>query len=134
MFVHKDPRRYATLVDYLFKEFEATDYNGESSLSAVKALAFFRAFYEEACWKFSAWTEDVVSRVWGEMASEHDDVRIYISDLLTFTDRVKVRLVTDIASLERRCEALNHSGRRAPACRVQRSSCASAGRSPLTGM
>ena len=77
------------MLDHLLSEFKATDYNGESSLRAVKALAFFRAFYEEQGWKFNAWADDAVQRVWGEMASEHDDVRAYISDLLTFTDRIK---------------------------------------------
>ncbi|KAI0034951.1 hypothetical protein K488DRAFT_76958 [Vararia minispora EC-137] len=111
MLLHKDPRRYPELVDYLVEEFEGTDYNGESSLSAVKALAFFRAFYEDACWKFSAWTEDAVSRVWGEMASEHDDVRKYISDLLTFTDRVKWTPRPSVPSAEvfvRECRTLSN--------------------------
>ncbi|KZV77572.1 hypothetical protein PENSPDRAFT_621096 [Peniophora sp. CONT] len=91
IFFHKDPRRPGRqeLLDHVLAEFNATDYNDESSLRAVKALAFFRAFYEEQGWKFNAWADDAVQRVWGEMASEHDDVRAYISDLLTLTDKIK---------------------------------------------
>ena len=55
------------------QEFHSTDYNGESSLDAVKALCFFRAFYEEQNWKFSQWVDQAVDRVWAEISSEHDE-------------------------------------------------------------
>ncbi|KAI9462361.1 hypothetical protein BJY52DRAFT_1221991 [Lactarius psammicola] len=55
------------------EEFHSTDYNGESSLNAVKALCFFRAFYEEQNWKFSQWVDQAVERVWAEISSEHDE-------------------------------------------------------------
>ena len=74
MFHKRDPRRYQALVDYLVQEFCSTDYNGESSLNAVKALCFFRAFYEEQNWKFSEWMDLAVERVWAEISSEHDEV------------------------------------------------------------
>src|ERR1700761_7346038 len=73
MFHKRDPRRYQALVDYLVQEFCSTDYNGESSLDAVKALCFFRAFYEEQNWKFSQWVDQAVDRVWAEISSEHDE-------------------------------------------------------------
>jgi len=88
--LHKrDPRRYQALVDYLVQEFYATDYNGESSLNAVKALCFFRAFYEEQNWKFTGWMDQAVERVWAEISSEHDEVRAYISELLAFASKTK---------------------------------------------
>ena len=78
MFHKRDPRRYQVLVDYLVQEFGSTDYNGESSLNAVKALCFFRAFYEEENWKFSAWMDQAVERVWVEISSEHDEARHHL--------------------------------------------------------
>lgn len=114
MFHKRDPRRYQALVDYLVQEFCSTDYNGESSLNAVKALCFFRAFYEEQNWKFSGWMDLAVERVWAEISSEHDEVchflysmkvengdssdyhkvRAYISELLAFASKIKVRKLT----------------------------------------
>ncbi|KAI0050704.1 hypothetical protein FA95DRAFT_1581074 [Auriscalpium vulgare] len=89
LFHKRDPRRHQILMDYLLDEFQNTDYNGESSLAAVKSLSFFRAFYEEENWKFSAWTDDAVDRVWKDMASEHEEVRGYISEVLSFADKIK---------------------------------------------
>jgi proteasome activator subunit 4 len=82
MFHKRDPRRYQALVDYLVQEFCSTDYNGESSLNAVKALCFFRAFYEEENWKFSGWVDQAVERVWTEISSEHDEAchRLVLSE------------------------------------------------------
>lgn len=111
MFHKRDPRRYQALVDYLVQEFCSTDYNGESSLNAVKALCFFRAFYEEQNWKFSGWMDLAVDRVWAEISSEHDEVctpcnsrmsdssnyrkvRAYISELLAFASKIMVRKLT----------------------------------------
>ena len=74
MFYNRDPRRYPELVEHLFTEFELTDYNGESSLNAVKALCFYRSLLEEENWKFSAWVDDTVQRMWSEIDSEHDEV------------------------------------------------------------
>ncbi|KAI0322289.1 hypothetical protein OF83DRAFT_1094493 [Amylostereum chailletii] len=74
IFSNKDPRRFQEFVDYILKEFHATDYNGESSLHAVTALSFVRALYEEESWKFTAWADEAVERVWAEMACEHDEV------------------------------------------------------------
>ena len=74
MFYHRDPRRYQALVVYIIEEFHLTDYNGESSLNAVKSLSFYRAFYEEESWKFSAWADEAIDRVWPEISSEHDEV------------------------------------------------------------
>jgi proteasome activator subunit 4 len=74
MFYNRDPRRYPELVKHLFTEFELTDYNGESSLNAVKALCFHQSLLEEQNWKFSAWVDDTVKRVWTEIDSEHDEV------------------------------------------------------------
>lgn len=90
MFYNRDPRRYQVLVDHLIAEFNSTDYNGESSLNAVKALSFLRALYEEEGWKFTAWTDAAIERVWPEMSSEHDEVRSHISELLAFADKIKV--------------------------------------------
>ncbi|KAI0067819.1 hypothetical protein BV25DRAFT_1794335 [Artomyces pyxidatus] len=89
IFHKRDPRRIQALVDYLVDEFNQTDYNGESSLNAVKALCFFRAFYEEENWKFTVWADAAIERVWKELSSEHDEVRAYISELLAFADKVK---------------------------------------------
>ena len=113
LFHKRDPRRYQVLVDYLVQEFHSTDYNGESSLNAVKALCFFRAFYEEQNWKFSQWVDQAVERVWAEISSEHDEasyitttrrtssdppycpkVRAYISELLAFASKIKVSKLT----------------------------------------
>jgi hypothetical protein len=78
LFHKRDPRRYQVLVEYLVQEFHSTDYNGESSLNAVKALCFFRAFYEEQNWKFSPWVDQAVDRVWAEISSEHDEVSYFL--------------------------------------------------------
>lgn len=75
VFFNKDPRRVQPLVDYLVEEFNTVDFNAESTSDVVKVLCFFRAFYEEMNWKFSAWTDEVLRRVWPEISSEHDDVR-----------------------------------------------------------
>lgn len=56
------------------EEFETVDLNAETTFDAVKALCFFRSFYEELNWKFSPWCDDVLQRCWGELHSEHDDV------------------------------------------------------------
>ncbi|KAI0274846.1 hypothetical protein BC834DRAFT_814888 [Gloeopeniophorella convolvens] len=100
MFHKRDPRRYQALVDYLVQEFQFTDYNGESSLNAVKALCFFRAFYEEQNWKFSPRVDQAIERVWGEISSEHDEVRAYISELLAFASKIKRRPKPTIPSAE----------------------------------
>ncbi|TFK57485.1 hypothetical protein OE88DRAFT_1651225 [Heliocybe sulcata] len=89
VFYNKDPRRVQPLVDYLLNEFRLIDYNGESSFDAVKTFCFFRAFYEELLWKFSPWTEDALRQCWQEISSEHDDVRAYIAQYMSFCDRVK---------------------------------------------
>ena len=115
LFHKRDPRRYQVLVEYLVEEFHSTDYNGESSLNAVKALCFFRAFYEEQNWKFSPWVDEAVDRVWAEISSEHDEVsympvlkeclvdasyclkvRAYISELLAFASKIKVSNLTHV--------------------------------------
>ncbi|KZT19390.1 hypothetical protein NEOLEDRAFT_1142177 [Neolentinus lepideus HHB14362 ss-1] len=89
IFYNKDPRRVQPLVDYLLDEYRLIDYNGESSFDAVKTLCFFRAFYEELNWKFWPWTEDTLRLCWPEISSEHDDVRAYVAEYLSFCDRVK---------------------------------------------
>ncbi|KAH9982676.1 hypothetical protein BGW80DRAFT_1433981 [Lactifluus volemus] len=89
IFYRRDPRRYQALINYLVQEFYSTDYNGESSLNAVKALCFFRAFYEEQNRKFSPWVDQAIDRVWAELSSEHDEVRAYISELLAFASKIK---------------------------------------------
>lgn len=67
------------LVDYIYQEFLAVDFKAESTFDVVKVLSFFRAFYEELGWKFSAWSDDVLERCWSEIDSEHDDVRFSTS-------------------------------------------------------
>ncbi|EPQ60969.1 hypothetical protein GLOTRDRAFT_135553 [Gloeophyllum trabeum ATCC 11539] len=89
VFYNKDPRRVQPLVDYLVDEFRLIDYNGESSFDAVKTFCFFRAFYEELNWKFWPWTEDILRQCWPQISSEHDDVRAYIAEYLSFCDRVQ---------------------------------------------
>ena len=89
-------------------QFNTVDFNAESTSDVVKVLCFFRAFYEELNWKFSAWTDDVLGRVWPEISSEHDDVRAlrdrvpydmftplfqvlaYISEMLAFCGKIMV--------------------------------------------
>jgi proteasome activator subunit 4 len=61
-------------MDFVVNEFHSTDYNGESSFDALKALSLFRAIYEELDWKFSPWINDAVERCWPELCAEHDDV------------------------------------------------------------
>ncbi|TFY83729.1 hypothetical protein EWM64_g270 [Hericium alpestre] len=100
VFYNRDPRRHQTLVDYILREFEATDYNGESSLVAVKALSFLRAFYEDEGRKFVPWADDIVRRVWPEIHSDHDEVRAYISEMLTFTNKIKWEPKPSIPSAE----------------------------------
>jgi len=100
LFHKRDPRRYQALVDYLVQEFCSTDYNGESSLNAVKSLCFFRAFYEEQNWKFSGWMDLAVERVWAEISSEHDEVRAYISELLAFATKIKRQPKPSVPSAE----------------------------------
>jgi hypothetical protein len=58
------------------EEFQTVDFNAETTFDVVKVLSFFRAFYEEMDWKFSAWSDDVLRRCWTEIHSEHDDVRM----------------------------------------------------------
>jgi proteasome activator subunit 4 len=85
LFYRKDPRRVQPLVDYLLDEFNSLDFNGESSFDAVKILSFFRSFYDEMDWKFSAWTDDVVKRCWPEICGEHDDVSDFFLATLIVT-------------------------------------------------
>ncbi|KAI0257360.1 hypothetical protein BJV78DRAFT_1277900 [Lactifluus subvellereus] len=96
MFHKRDPRRYQALVDYLAQEFYSTDYNGESSLNAVKALCFFRAFYEEQNWKFSPWVDQAIEL---DRVCCHK-VRAYISELLAFASKVKRQPKPSIPSAE----------------------------------
>ncbi|KAI0076264.1 hypothetical protein K474DRAFT_1757648 [Panus rudis PR-1116 ss-1] len=88
VFCNRDPRRVQPLVDQLFEEFRAVDFNGESTFDAIKVLCFMRAFYEQLDWKFAAWVDQVLSVYWSEISSEHDDVLAYISELLTFSGKV----------------------------------------------
>ena len=57
-------------------EFQAVDFNAETTFDVVKVLSFFRALYEELDWKFAAWSDDILRRCWSEIRSEHDDVRL----------------------------------------------------------
>ncbi|TDL28808.1 ARM repeat-containing protein [Rickenella mellea] len=91
MFYCRDPRRVQPLVDYLLETFKSTDYNGESSFDAAKTCSFFRAFYEELSWRFYPWVDDMLSRYWMEISSEHDEVRAYIADALEFSGKIKWR-------------------------------------------
>lgn len=54
--------------------FKDTDYNGESSFEALKALAMLRGVYTELKWKFTPWLDEVLERMWREIHSEHEDV------------------------------------------------------------
>ena len=108
MLYRKDPRRVQPLVDYLVNEFDSLDFNGESTFDISQILCFFRAFYEEMSWKFNAWADDMVCRIWKEIWCEHDDVgnyflsnvldpnvfalqvRSYIGEMLAFADKIKV--------------------------------------------
>lgn len=89
-------------------EFNQVDFNAESTSDVVKVLCFFRAFYEEMNWKFTAWTDDVLRRCWPEIGSEHDDVNTfvrlpvrvtncsgqvlaYISEIMAFCGKIMVR-------------------------------------------
>jgi proteasome activator subunit 4 len=65
------------------------DYNGESSFDAIKILIFFRQFYEELNWKFSAWMDSMVQRCWPEISGEHDEVRAYVGEILAFSGKIK---------------------------------------------
>jgi hypothetical protein len=149
LFHKRDPRRYQVLVDYLVEEFHSTDYNGESSLNAVKALCFFRAFYEEQNWKFSPWVDEAVDRVWAEISSEHDEasympvpkeclvdpsyclkVRAYISELLAFASKIKVSKPSYVRTLCSRSNSANRSLR----FLQPKSSCVNAGPRPSTSI
>lgn len=74
IFYHTDPRRVQPLVDYIFQAFNSLEYDAELAFDATKVLSFFRATYEELGRKFLPWTDDVISRCWVEINSEHDDV------------------------------------------------------------
>lgn len=73
-FFNKDPRRVQPLVDFIYEEFQTTDFNAETTFDVIKMLSFFRALYEELEWKFTAWSDDVLRRCWSEIQTEHDDV------------------------------------------------------------
>ncbi|EGN99641.1 hypothetical protein SERLA73DRAFT_159863 [Serpula lacrymans var. lacrymans S7.3] len=100
LFYKKDPRRMQPLVDYVFEEFNNADYNGESAFDSVKILSLFRAFYSELGWKFSAWSDDALSRAWPELRSEHDEVRAHVSELLAFSSRIKWQPKPSVPSAE----------------------------------
>lgn len=100
VFFNKDPRRLQPLVDYIVDQFNTVDFNAESTSDVVKVLCFFRAFYEELNWKFTAWTDDVLRRVWPEISSEHDDVLAHISEMLAFCDKIRTRPHPSIPSAE----------------------------------
>lgn len=109
VFYHKDPRRVQQLVDYLVNEFDTLDFNGESAFDVSQVLCFFRAFYEEMNWKFNAWADDMVRRIWTEIGCEHDDVRSYIGEMLAFADKIKRRQrlsVPDTETFVRECRIL----------------------------
>ncbi|KAG6910596.1 hypothetical protein DXG01_009547 [Tephrocybe rancida] len=89
IFFRTDPRRVQPLVDFIVTEFKNIDYNAEMTFDGIKVLSLFRAFYEELGRKFDAWTEDTLSRTWGEINSEHDDLRAYIGEILAFTQKIK---------------------------------------------
>ncbi|KAI0702460.1 hypothetical protein BC835DRAFT_1411015 [Cytidiella melzeri] len=90
-FYNKDPRRVQPLVDFIMEEFRTVDFNAETTFDVVKVLSFFRAFYEELDWKFSAWSDDVLRRCWIEIGSEHEDVLAYISEIMAFSDKIMRR-------------------------------------------
>ncbi|KAF8587302.1 hypothetical protein K439DRAFT_1645895 [Ramaria rubella] len=88
---HKDPRRLSPLVQYVLEQFDSMDCNSESSFNAVKIASFHRGIAEEFGWKFSAWTDTSIRRYWGEIGSEHDEVRSYIADALELSGKIKWR-------------------------------------------
>ncbi|KAJ3490476.1 hypothetical protein NLI96_g1377 [Meripilus lineatus] len=91
MFYRKDPRRVQPLVDYLVEEFHSVNFQSESTLEIIKVLCYFRALYEQLGWKFSAWTDEVLRTYWPHIASEHDEVVAYISEMMTFSSKVMWR-------------------------------------------
>ncbi|KAL4243081.1 BLM10 family protein [Abortiporus biennis] len=110
VFYNKDPRRVQPLVDFLVKEFELLDFNAESPFDVTKVLYFFRGFYEQLGWKFSAWTNDILGRYWEELSSEHDDALAFISDMMTFSGKIMWRPNPSIPTTEvflRECRTLS---------------------------
>ncbi|KAI0343952.1 hypothetical protein BDW22DRAFT_1355187 [Trametopsis cervina] len=99
-FFNKDPRRVQPLVDFIYEEFQTTDFNAETTFDVIKMLSFFRALYEELEWKFTAWSDDVLRRCWSEIQTEHDDVLAYISELLAFTDKIMRRPNVSVPTVE----------------------------------
>jgi proteasome activator subunit 4 len=74
VFHRKDPRRLWPVLEFILKEFNETDYNGESSFDAFKSLSLMKGIYIELKWKFSAWLDNILDRAWPEIKSEHEDV------------------------------------------------------------
>lgn len=91
VFFRKDPRRVQVLVDQVLSEFKSLDFNSELSFDVIKTLSLFRAWYEGMGWKAAPWVDECLDRYWAELHSEHDDVRAYIGEFLSFSDKVKVR-------------------------------------------
>jgi proteasome activator subunit 4 len=87
MFSNRDPRRVQPLVDFVVGQFMDADWNTESSFDATRALAAFRAFYENLGWKATAWMPEAMGRAWPELTGEHDEVRAYIGELLVFSGK-----------------------------------------------
>lgn len=66
------------------------DFSAELSFDVIKKLSLFRACYEGLSWKFTPWLDEYIERCWKEIHSEHDDVRTYIGEFLSFSDKIKV--------------------------------------------
>lgn len=79
------------LFDYILNEVMTMDFNAELSFDVIKKLSLFRACYEELGWKFTPWVDQLLQRCWKEIHSEHDDVRTYIGEFMSFADKIKVR-------------------------------------------
>ncbi|CAA7258799.1 unnamed protein product [Cyclocybe aegerita] len=100
VFYHKDPRRVQPIVDFLIDSFTNLDFNAELSFDAVKVTSLFRAFFEELGRKFTAWTDMTVQRSWSEIHGEHDDVRAFVGEILTFSQNMEWRPRPSVPTVE----------------------------------
>ncbi|KAF9036519.1 hypothetical protein BDZ89DRAFT_1100671 [Hymenopellis radicata] len=89
VFYRKDPRRVQSIMDCVLSEVMTMDFNAELSFDVIKVLSLFRACYEEMGWKFTAWLDQILQRCWKEIHCEHDDVRTYIAEFMSFADKIK---------------------------------------------
>lgn len=90
LFCDRDPRLGGPLIDFVRGCFKGCDFNSELPFDAIKWSWFANIIIKGTDWKSTALTEEMISRYWSELNTEHDAVRTFIAEALKISEMATV--------------------------------------------